>query len=113
MLDRIRNLIARHRSLAEVRMLSDRDLSDLGISRDQAINLAAIPPAVPARLLTMAAFFGRPRADLTRDRGTWDQMLTTCQGCGELSACRRLLARADTADVTEAAFCPNAATLAL
>ena len=117
MLDRIRallgELLARQRKLSEIARLSDRDLADLGVSRDQAERLAALPDDVPGRVLAMARIFDLTEADLTRDRGAWDEVLTTCHACRELAACRRLLARGDRADPTEAAFCPNAAVFAL
>jgi len=116
MLDRLRAILRRHRNLAELNGLSDRDLADLGVSRSQAEQLAALPEAVADRVIAMGRVFGLTESELTRNRGEWEELLATCRSCTDLPACRRFLARAQdegTADPTEAAFCPNSARFAL
>lgn len=112
MLERVRRFFAMATDVDEVELLSDRELADLGLSRDQARNLARLPDDVPGRIAAMGRIFGLTEADLVRDRGEWEELLLTCNACREQGACRRLLARADTADPTEASFCPNAGRFA-
>ena len=107
MLERLRRLFETRRDLAEVAMLSDRELTDLGVSRDQAMQLAALPDDVPGRVAAMGRIFGLSEAELTRDRAQWTGLLTVCQSCRELRACRKLLDRADSASPADAGFCPN------
>lgn len=113
MLDRFRRFLARAADLRAVADLSDRELADLGVSRDQALNFVTLPDDVPGRIAAMGRIFGLTEADLTRDRGEWEQLLMTCNSCRELGACRRLLADADLATPTQAAFCPNSGRFAL
>lgn len=107
MLDRLRKMFEQYRDLSEVAGLSDRDLADLGVSRDQARQLAALPDAVPERIAAMGRIFGLSEADLHRDRAIWQEMLAVCQNCRELRACRKLLDQAQTAVPGDAGFCPN------
>lgn len=113
MLDRIRRFFARAADIRAVEALSDRELADLGVSRDQAMNLVTMPDDVSGRIAAMARIFGLTEADLTRDRGEWEEVLMTCHACRELGACRRLLADPDRATPTQAAFCPNSGRFAL
>jgi len=113
MLDRVRRFLARAADARAVAALSARDLADLGVSRDQAMNLVSLPDDVPGRIAAMGRIFGLTEAELMRDRGAWEELLMTCNACRELGACRRLLADADTATPTQAAFCPNSGRFAL
>ena len=106
-MERIRRLFERHRDLTEVAELSDRELADLGVSRDQAVQLAALPDDVAGRISAMGRIFGLSEAELNRDRAVWLELLAVCNSCRELRACRRLLSRADAATPEDAAFCPN------
>lgn len=112
MLERVRRFFARATGLDEVEQLSERELADLGLSRDQARNLSRLPDDVPGRIAAMARIFGLTEADLIRDRSEWEELLLTCNACRAQGACRRLLDRAETADPTEAGFCPNAGRFA-
>lgn len=107
MIEKLQRLFRQYRDLSEVATLSERDLADLGVSRDQAMQLAALPDDVPGRVTAMGRIFGLSEAELTRDRAVWTELLAVCQSCRELKSCRRLLDRADAAAPADAGFCPN------
>jgi hypothetical protein len=112
MFDRIRRLWARAADVEAIGALSDHDLADLGLSRDQALNLVRLPDDVPGRVAAMGAIFGLTEEELTRDRGQWEELLMTCSSCREGAACRHFLDLGDRADPADAGFCPNAGTFA-
>ena len=112
MFETIRRLWSRATDEDAIMALSDRELADLGLSRDQALNLVRLPDDVPGRVAAMGAIFGLSEADLTRDRAQWAELLQTCAACRETGACRRFLDLGAAADPAEAAFCPNAAAFA-
>jgi len=106
MLEKLHRLLTYYRNLAEVESLGDRELADLGVSRDQARALAALPDDVPGRVAAMGRIFGISEAELTAQRHIWQELLSVCHQCRELPACRALM---DTGTGTpdEAGFCPN------
>jgi hypothetical protein len=109
MLDTLRRVLARWEALSVAGGPTDRDLAELGLSRDQADRLAALPPGVPARMRGIAAIFGLPPAAIEANRADWIELAEICSGCGEGRACGAALAEPDRATPTEvAAFCPNA-----
>lgn len=108
MIERLRSIAKRHRDLRELSGLSDRDLADLGVSRDQARALAALPDDVPGRVAAMGRVFGVDEAVLHANRDGWNEMLETCAHCGALPACRRLMAENHKSATAAAGFCPNA-----
>ena len=107
MLELLQRLVSRHRDLSEVAQLNARELADLGVTRDQAMQLAALPDDVPGRIAAMGRIFGLTEAELSRDRAVWAELLAVCHACRELKACRHLLDRADAAAPADAGFCPN------
>jgi hypothetical protein len=112
MFERIRRLWARAADEDAIIALSDRDLADLGLSRDQALNLVRLPDDVPGRVAAMGAIFGLSEDELIRDRDQWEELLVTCNQCRETVACRHLLEVGDMATPTQAGFCPNAGRFA-
>lgn len=114
MFERIRQIFDRWHALEELAQMSDSDLHDLGVTRDQALTLATMPRDVPQRLRTMAAIFGLTEDDLHRDHATWLEVTETCANCGARPACRRMLDREAVFEGSvlpgEVAFCPNAQT---
>ena len=110
MRNHIRRLLQRYRDLAAIAELSERDLADLGVSREQAMHLAALPKDVESRVTAMARIFGVPQEELQRDRAEWLELLEICDTCKELPACRRLLMLGDFASPEDAGFCPNRAS---
>lgn len=105
----LQQLLKRYRDLSVIAELSERELADIGVSREQALHLAAMPRDVPGRITAMARIFGIAEEALQRDRAAWMEMLEVCDGCRELPACRRLLMLGDFATPEEAGFCPNRA----
>lgn len=114
MFERIRQIFDRWHALEELARMSDADLADLGVTRDQALALATMPADVPERLRAMAAIFGLSEADLHRDHATWLEVTETCASCGARPACKRKLEREAVFEGSvlpdEVAFCPNART---
>lgn len=113
MFERIREWRARARSLAEVAAMSDHDLADLGLGRDQALKLAAAPADTVERMAQMAAIFGIEPARLHADHNTMMALAETCADCRERGACTAALAeeaaRPGSVHASECGFCANAA----
>jgi uncharacterized protein YjiS (DUF1127 family) len=112
MFERFHQMIDRWRDQSWLENLDDRDLADLGVSRDQAMHLARLPADVPGRMQAMAAIFGVDAATLQQDRPTLTEISETCATCGDTRACRRTLDRARVLDgsitAADCGFCPNA-----
>ncbi|WP_158569352.1 DUF1127 domain-containing protein [Pseudotabrizicola alkalilacus] len=102
-----RTLFNRQHRRAEVDALTDRDLSDLGLSRDQLRHFAQMPADVPERVVAMGAVFGLSEGALRRHHGTWSELLDVCSTCPDRGACALVLAKAQLANPRDAAFCPN------
>lgn len=113
MFNRIRRFFELARDADAVAALSERELADLGVSRDQALNLVSLPPDVPGRVAAMGRIFGLSEQELTRDRVAWRELLETCHHCRALPACRRFLGQrpgGEGARHEAAGFCPNRAS---
>ena len=110
MFDRIKTLLTRWHDFNEVDSLSDRDLADLGMSREQVRAFAQMPPDVGQRVTAMATIFGVPEADLKRDHSQWVELLSSCSRCGDRVACGQALARGEITRPEDAGFCPNRGT---
>ncbi|WP_431300814.1 DUF6455 family protein [Tabrizicola sp. BL-A-41-H6] len=108
MFDRIRALLAHLNDVSEVNALTDRDLSDLGMNRDQVLAFLNMPQDVTERVTAMGAIFGIPEAALKRDHAQWVDLLTTCGQCADRGRCAAHLARGK--DKAGATFCPNVPT---
>jgi uncharacterized protein YjiS (DUF1127 family) len=112
MFERFHKMIDRWRDQAWLENLDERDLADLGVTRDQALHLARLPADVPGRMQAMAAIFGLDAATLQQDRPALAEMSENCATCGETRACRRTLDRARVLDgsvsAADCGFCPNA-----
>ncbi len=112
MLDKIKELVSRWRSVQEIDSLTDRDLDDLGMTRAQVTKFALMPHDVPDRLAAMAAIFDLSAADLKRDYTAYLDLLGTCGSCRDRAACTRVLARGDLSKPADCGFCPNAESFA-
>ena len=110
MFNRIRTLIDRLHEVQEVNALSDRDLDDLGMSREQVLGFLKMPRDISERVTAMGRIFGVSELDLKRDHGQWVHLLTVCGHCADRAACARVLARGDAARSSEVDFCGNAAS---
>lgn len=107
MINRLRTLFERWRDAVTLDALTDRDLADLGFSREQVIRFAQMPADVPDRVVAMGAIFGLTEAELRRNRSAWTDLLETCDCCNNRSACRVALAKGDPSNLNAALFCPN------
>jgi hypothetical protein len=112
MLDHLSHILHRWTALSVTGGPTDRDLADLGLTRDQADRLAHLPRAVPERMAAMAAIFGLSQAELEASRDDWLAFAETCADCRHKGACRSTLAKGPAALRTETDFCPNAAQYA-
>lgn len=109
MLDTLRRVLTRWEALSVAGGPTDRDLAELGLSRDQAARLAALPAAVPARMRGVAAIFGLTPEDIEANRADWIELAEVCAGCSATRPCRAMLEGPAGATPAEAAaFCPNA-----
>lgn len=107
MFDRIKTLIQRLQEAQEVDALTDRDLLDLGVSRDQLVDFLRMPTDVSDRVTAMGAIFGVPEADLKRDHAQWIDLLHVCGHCADRGACAKVLARGTNVDPASIDFCGN------
>jgi Family of unknown function (DUF6455)/Domain of unknown function (DUF1127) len=112
MFDRIRNLIDRLHEVQEVNSLSDRDLDDLGMSREQVLGFLRMPRDISERVTAMGRIFGVSEVELKRDHAQWVDLLTVCGHCADRAACAHLLAKGQAAQTTEAQFCSNSGSFA-
>jgi Family of unknown function (DUF6455)/Domain of unknown function (DUF1127) len=112
MLDRIRALIARLRDVQEVNALSDRDLDDLGVSREQIVGFLRMPRDISERVTAMGQIFGLSEDELKRDHPQWIDLLSTCGHCSDRSACTKVLDKGSKADPADATFCGNRSVFA-
>lgn len=110
MLDRIRALIDRLHDVQEVNSMSDRDLDDLGMSREQVLAFVTMPHDVTERVIAMGAIFGLPEAELKRNHAQWVDLLSACGHCTDRTSCTRFLAKAEHGQASEATFCVNRGT---
>ncbi|MEZ5797948.1 MAG: DUF6455 family protein [Paracoccaceae bacterium] len=107
MFDRIKTLLSRWHEIKEVEALSDRDLADLGLSRDQLRDFIAMPHDVADRVAAMGRIFGLSEATLQRDHAQWVDILSTCGHCADRGACALVLSKGQLSRPADATFCPN------
>jgi hypothetical protein len=110
MLDRLRSLVKRLQDIREVAALSDRDVADLGLSRDQVEAFVHLPRDVPERVSAMAAVFGVAERDLRAVHGEYLDILGTCGSCADRVDCGKALAEGRLKTPEDCGFCPNWAT---
>ena len=107
MFDRIRTLIDRLHEVQEVNSLSDRDLDDLGMTREQILGFLKMPRDISERVTAMGKIFGVSDLELKRDHSQWVDLLTVCGHCADRAACAHVLAKGASAQSSEAVFCGN------
>jgi hypothetical protein len=112
MFERLKAMRARMKELAEIDALTEGDLIDLGLSRDQMRALIEIPKGVTDRVAAMAAIFGISDVELAADRSEYVDVLCNCKGCRSLGDCGQELSKGDMADPENCGFCVNAGTFA-
>ena len=107
MFDRIKTLLQRWHEIKEIEALTDRDLDDLGMSRQQVLDFARMPADITERVIAMGRIFGVPREELERDHDQWVDLLSVCGHCADRGACALVLAKGDIARPADAGFCLN------
>ncbi|MBK6468266.1 MAG: hypothetical protein IPL38_06515 [Rhodobacter sp.] len=110
MFDRIKTLLHRWHDLREVEALTDLELDDLGMSRDQVRAFARLPADVADRVAAMGEIFGVPEAELKRDHAQWVDLLSICGRCADRGACAAVLAKGEASQPADAGFCLNRGT---
>jgi Family of unknown function (DUF6455) len=108
MFERIKSVLENLRRLKEVETLTDRDLDDLGMSRDQVLRFLQMPADIADRVRHMAQVFGLSEQEVQRDHGAYVALLETCGTCTERAACSHVLALGDEARPDLCRFCLNA-----
>lgn len=108
MRERLLALFARWRALQEIGAMSERDLADLGMTRDQILDFASVPADTEQRMATMAGIFGLSLDEVRREYATYLDMVQTCGHCGARRQCADTLAHADESRPEDCGFCPNA-----
>lgn len=112
MFQRLKALLQRSHELAEIEKLTQHDLDDLGMTRDQLRAFARMPTDVPGRVQAMAAIFGLSEDDLKHNHAQWLELQQCCGHCQDRAACALVLERGELSRPRDAAFCPNAAEFA-
>jgi hypothetical protein len=112
MFERIRALIDRLHEVQEVNALSDRDLDDLGMSREQVLGFLKMPRDISERVTAMGKIFGVSELELKRDHAQWVDLLTVCGHCADRASCAKMLAKGAAAQASEAGFCCNRGSFA-
>lgn len=112
MFDRIKALMHRWQDLKEIAQLSQRDLDDLGMTRDQVEAFARMPQDVPDRVVAMAQIFGLTEAQVRADGDRYHELLHTCGQCKDRRNCSKVLERGALAKPSDAAFCMNKTSFA-
>ncbi len=104
----INNVLQCRRAVREVDALSERDLNELGLSRDEVRAFARTSPEVTARVARMASVFGLEAADIQRDIPGYRDLVASCATCGRAGECRDRLQDAAHLTPDDVDFCPNA-----
>ncbi len=113
MFERMKALRARLRELSEIDEMTEHDLVDLGLSREQMKALITIPRDVADRVARMAEIFGVDPRDLTADRSGYVDILCNCADCKARVECAHEMAKGEDADPENCGFCVNAGSFAL
>ena len=112
MFDRIKALMRRWQDLNEIAALSQRELDDLGMTRDQISAFARMPQDVPDRVRAMAEIFGLTDAQLHADHDKYHALLYTCGQCKDRKNCSKTLSLGVLALPSDAEFCLNKSSFA-
>jgi hypothetical protein len=107
MFQSIRTMIDRYRETRALDALTERDLADLGMSREQVAHFIRMPADTPDRVVAMARIFGLSEGEVKRDHGEWIDLVGVCAECADRGACGVLLGKGDLANPRDATFCPN------
>ncbi|MDE3079815.1 MAG: DUF1127 domain-containing protein [Paracoccaceae bacterium] len=106
MLERLKAMLDHHREHLEIAQMSERDLDDIGLTREQLLNVVDTPEEVSRRVLQMAARHGISEHELESYRQDFAILLDNCAHCHSVGKCGRMLAD-PTQTAEDATFCPN------
>ena len=112
MFDRIKALTQRWQYLKEIAHFDQRELDDLGMTRDQVEAFARMPQDVPDRVVAMAQIFGLTEAQVRADGDRYHELLHTCGQCKDRKNCSKVLERGALAKPSDAEFCLNKTSFA-
>ena len=110
MFDRIKTLLERWHEIREVETMSDRDIEDLGLTRDQLAHFVRMPSDIEDRVTHMAAVFGLSEVEVSANHAQWVELLEVCGGCTDRVACAHVLAKGADAHPADCSFCRNRAS---
>lgn len=113
MFQRIKTLVDHWHELREVESLTDRDLDDLGMTREQVEAFVRMPNDVPDRVAAMARIFGLTDEELKANHEAYMDLLHTCSHCKARRACSVVLERAEFATPQDVGFCMNKHSLGM
>lgn len=83
-------------------------LADIGLSRAEALDLAAAPLSTHRRMVTMAQAYGLSEQDIAHEHWRNVDMARTCAHCDVRSECKAWM-EGDDRRAEDAGFCPNTA----
>ena len=114
MFAKLMDRMARRKRLSTAQNMTDRDLSDLGVTRAQLLNFVKMPDDVLDRMGKMADVFGADLRKIQNHRESYLDAVEACHSCDAQKICRKTLAaqgpnRPKSEDID---FCPNAALYA-
>lgn len=112
MFERIKAMMERWGELKEVDRLSEHELEDLGMSREQLRAFIQMPHDVGDRVRHMAEIFGLSAEELQMNHEQWLEILSTCGHCKHRGQCSHVLAKGQEAHAEDCGFCLNAPTFA-
>ena len=94
------------RNRQEVAALDERELNDIGVTREALEYLIEVDPAVYGRMNRMAVLHGLTPRDLQVDRADFTHLAHTCDHCSAKRRCDQTLGKEETS-VADTGFCPN------
>lgn len=106
MFERIKKWQAQTREFAKINRMSDVDLHDMGVSRNELQSIVGIGAEVDTRQMAMAHRHGLDSFDLRRHPQDLIASNQACAKCGHVGECASYLA-SDAPAVDSATFCPN------
>ncbi|MDE3027726.1 MAG: DUF1127 domain-containing protein [Paracoccaceae bacterium] len=106
MFELLKEKLAQAREVREIEAMDPRELDEIGLSRDDLINIAETPNAVCRRMEAMAAVHGIDAETMNQNRVDYGQLLAKCRHCGQTAHCADFLGDANVAG-DGAEFCPN------
>lgn len=112
MFAKITAMFERWEQRREIEDLSDREVADMGLSRDDLMDFMHIPPDSAERLAAMAALLGMSPAMLHASYGEYLERLYDCGHCRDRKVCAGVLAQGQAVTPGDVPYCRNAGGIA-